>query len=72
MLLYQWTLNIFLLSFVDTSFMYIIACLCMLKIYQTRHPDISAKAHTSYLLMACVIFIAVIGVVRIFVTYKSI
>lgn len=47
----------------DTSFMYIIACLCMLKIYQTRHPDISAKAHTSYLLMACVIFIAVIGVI---------
>ncbi|XP_048773289.1 SID1 transmembrane family member 1-like [Ostrea edulis] len=47
----------------DTSFMYIIACLCMLKIYQTRHPDISAKAHTSYLLMAFVIFIAVIGVI---------
>nr|XP_022322232.1 SID1 transmembrane family member 1-like [Crassostrea virginica] len=47
----------------DTSFMYIIACLCMLKIYQTRHPDISAKAHTSYLLMACVIFIAVVGVI---------
>ncbi|XP_062571062.1 SID1 transmembrane family member 2-like [Saccostrea cucullata] len=47
----------------DTSFMYIIACLCMLKIYQTRHPDVSAKAHTSYLLMAFVIFIAVIGVI---------
>ncbi|KAK3082788.1 hypothetical protein FSP39_005310 [Pinctada imbricata] len=47
----------------DTSFMYIIACLCMLKIYQTRHPDISAKAHTSYLIMALVIFIAVIGVI---------
>ncbi|KAJ8316317.1 hypothetical protein KUTeg_006331 [Tegillarca granosa] len=47
----------------DTSYMYIIACLCMLRIYQNRHPDISAKAHTSYLLMALVIFIAVIGVV---------
>lgn len=48
----------------DTSYMYIIACLCMLRIYQNRHPDISAKAHTSYLLMALVIFIAVIGVVH--------
>ncbi|KAK6174037.1 hypothetical protein SNE40_017386 [Patella caerulea] len=46
----------------DTSFMYIIACLNMLKIYQTRHPDINAKAHTTYLSMAFVIFIAVIGV----------
>ncbi|KAK3598616.1 hypothetical protein CHS0354_019874 [Potamilus streckersoni] len=46
----------------DTSFMYIMGCLCVLKIYQNRHPDISAKAHTSYLLMAVVIFIAVIGV----------
>lgn len=47
----------------DTSFMYIIACLCVLRIYQSRHPDISAKAHTSYLVMAFVIFIAVVGVV---------
>ncbi|OWF47673.1 SID1 transmembrane family member 1-like [Mizuhopecten yessoensis] len=47
----------------DTSFMYIIACLCMLRVYQSRHPDISAKAHTSYLVMAFVIFIAVVGVV---------
>ena len=43
--------------------MYIIACLCMLKIYQSRHPDVSAKAHTSYIFMAFVILIAVIGVV---------
>ncbi|XP_060073124.1 SID1 transmembrane family member 1-like [Ylistrum balloti] len=47
----------------DTSFMYIIACLCMLRVYQNRHPDISAKAHTSYLVMAFIIFIAVVGVV---------
>lgn len=46
----------------DTSFMYIIACLCMLKIYQSRHPDVSAKAHTSYIFIAFVILIAVIGV----------
>ncbi|GAB1603172.1 SID1 transmembrane family member 1 isoform X2 [Argonauta hians] len=47
----------------DTSFMYIIACLCMLRLYQTRHPDINAKAHTAYLYMAFIIFLAVIGVV---------
>jgi len=35
----------------------------MLKIYQSRHPDVSAKAHTSYIFMAFVILIAVIGVV---------
>ncbi|CAG5122904.1 unnamed protein product [Candidula unifasciata] len=47
----------------DTSFMYIIACLCMLKIYQSRHPDINAKAHVSYFTMALIIFFAVLGVV---------
>ncbi|XP_064595642.1 SID1 transmembrane family member 1-like isoform X2 [Liolophura sinensis] len=47
----------------DTSFMYVIACLDMLKIYQIRHPDINAKAHAAYLAMALIIFIAVIGVV---------
>ncbi|KAH9507595.1 SID1 transmembrane member 1 [Bulinus truncatus] len=35
----------------------------MLKIYQSRHPDINAKAHTAYFSMAVIIFIAVIGVV---------
>ncbi|XP_023929961.1 SID1 transmembrane family member 1-like [Lingula anatina] len=47
----------------DTSFMYVIAVLCMLKIYQSRHPDISATAYSSYFCLAFVIFIAVIGVV---------
>ncbi|XP_025101471.1 SID1 transmembrane family member 1-like isoform X2 [Pomacea canaliculata] len=47
----------------DTSFMYIIACLCMLKIYETRHPDVQAKAYKSYFSMALLIFIAVLGVV---------
>ncbi|GFO22380.1 sid1 transmembrane family member 1 [Plakobranchus ocellatus] len=47
----------------DTSFMYIIACLIMLKIYQCRHPDINAKAHIAFFSMALIIFIAVIGVV---------
>ncbi|KAK7479048.1 hypothetical protein BaRGS_00029718, partial [Batillaria attramentaria] len=47
----------------DTSFMYIIACLCMLKIYETRHPDVQAKAYKSYFSMAMIIFIAVLGVI---------
>ncbi|KAM7399661.1 hypothetical protein PAMP_018910 [Pampus punctatissimus] len=29
----------------DTSFMYMIAGLCMLKLYQKRHPDINAMIH---------------------------
>ncbi|RUS72696.1 hypothetical protein EGW08_019552 [Elysia chlorotica] len=47
----------------DTSFMYIIACLMMLKIYQCRHPDINAKAHVAFFSMALIIFIAVLGVI---------
>jgi hypothetical protein len=47
----------------DTSFMYMIAWLCMLKIYQIRHPDINASAHSAYFALSLVIFVAVIGVV---------
>ncbi|KFP05499.1 SID1 transmembrane family member 2, partial [Calypte anna] len=31
----------------DTSFMYMIAGLCMLKLYQKRHPDINASAYSA-------------------------
>ncbi|XP_068127008.1 SID1 transmembrane family member 1 isoform X2 [Hyperolius riggenbachi] len=47
----------------DTSFMYMIAGLCMLKLYQTRHPDINASAYAAYASFALVIFLAVMGVV---------
>ncbi|KAM4700146.1 SID1 transmembrane family member 1 isoform 2-T2 [Discoglossus pictus] len=47
----------------DTSFMYMIAGLCMLKLYQTRHPDINASAYSAYASFALVIFLAVLGVV---------
>lgn len=47
----------------DTSFMYLIASLCMLKIYQTRHPDINASAHVSFMAFAVIIFVGVVGVV---------
>uniref|UniRef100_A0A7N8WT96 SID1 transmembrane family, member 2 n=1 Tax=Mastacembelus armatus TaxID=205130 RepID=A0A7N8WT96_9TELE len=47
----------------DTSFMYMIAGLCMLKLYQKRHPDINASAYTAYACLAVVIFFSVLGVV---------
>ncbi|XP_076974477.1 SID1 transmembrane family member 1 isoform X2 [Tamandua tetradactyla] len=47
----------------DTSFMYMIAGLCMLKLYQTRHPDINASAYAAYASFALVITLAVLGVV---------
>nr|XP_060463728.1 SID1 transmembrane family member 2 [Panthera onca] len=48
----------------DTSFMYMIAGLCMLKLYQKRHPDINASAYSAYACLAIVIFFSVLGVVR--------
>ncbi|XP_046515866.1 SID1 transmembrane family member 1 isoform X1 [Equus quagga] len=47
----------------DTSFMYMIAGLCMLKLYQTRHPDINASAYAAYASFAGVITVTVLGVV---------
>ncbi|KAM5336165.1 SID1 transmembrane family member 1 isoform 2-T2 [Glossophaga mutica] len=47
----------------DTSFMYMIAGLCMLKLYQTRHPDINASAYAAYASFAFVITLTVLGVV---------
>ena len=46
----------------DTAFMYTIAILILLKIYQTRHPDINANAYTAFGVLAFIIFIGVIGV----------
>ena len=54
---------------VDTAFMYMIGCLCMLKIYQTRHPDVNAHAHTAYCFIAFIVFMGVMGVVRTFLLY---
>lgn len=56
--------TVFLFFFADTSFMYMIAGLCMLKLYQKRHPDINASAYTAYACLAAVIFFSVLGVVR--------
>lgn len=43
--------------------MYMIAGLCMLKLYQKRHPDINASAYSAYACLAVVIFFSVVGVV---------
>lgn len=42
--------------------MYIIAVLCMVKLYQIRHPDIHAKAPVTFGVLALMIFLALIGV----------
>jgi len=49
---------------VDTAFMYMIGCLIMIKLYQTRHPDVNAHAHTTYCFTALIVFMGVMGVVR--------
>lgn len=55
-------LPILVMFFVDTTFMYVISMLCMLKIYQSRHPDINAEAHAAFAVLAFVVLIGVISV----------
>ena len=43
--------------------MYIIACLIMVQLYSTRHPDLAAKPHVVYGIFAAIILVAVSGVV---------
>lgn len=42
--------------------MYVISVLSMLKIYQTRHPDINASASAAYAALAAAVLLGVIGV----------
>ena len=44
--------------------MYTISILILLKIYQTRHPDINANAYSAFGVLAFIIFIGVIGVLH--------
>ncbi|XP_062499505.1 SID1 transmembrane family member 1-like [Corticium candelabrum] len=46
----------------DTSFMYIIAGMCMLRLYQSRHPDIETSAYRAFFAFGVVILIALFGV----------
>ncbi|XP_041986679.1 SID1 transmembrane family member 1-like isoform X2 [Aricia agestis] len=46
----------------DTAFMYVLAVLIMVKIYQTRHPDVNARAHATFAVLAVLIALVVWGV----------
>ncbi|XP_060532623.1 SID1 transmembrane family member 1-like isoform X2 [Cylas formicarius] len=45
----------------DTSFMYVMAVLCMIKLYQNRHPDINANAYATFGVLAVAILLGMIG-----------
>ncbi|KAI8422127.1 hypothetical protein MSG28_006046 [Choristoneura fumiferana] len=52
-----------LTSFVaDVAFMYVLAVLSMVKIYQARHPDVNARAHATFGVLALLIALVVWGV----------
>ncbi|XP_044754541.1 SID1 transmembrane family member 1-like isoform X2 [Coccinella septempunctata] len=46
----------------DTSFMYVMAVLCMIKLYQNRHPDLNASAYGTFSVLGFGIFLATIGI----------
>lgn len=47
---------------IDSSFMYVMAVLCMVKIYQNRHPDINATAYATFGVLAAAICLGMIGI----------
>lgn len=53
-------IKIFLFS--DSSFMYVMAVLCMVKLYQNRHPDINATAYSTFGVLALAILLGMIGI----------
>jgi hypothetical protein len=50
----------------DTSFMYVIGVINIIKLYQCRHPDINPSSQKVFLFLACCILLNVVGVVSIF------
>ncbi|KAK9887856.1 hypothetical protein WA026_000164 [Henosepilachna vigintioctopunctata] len=48
----------------DTSFMYIMAALCSVKLYQNRHADINATAYATFTVLGLIIFVAMIGILH--------
>ncbi|CAG4986188.1 unnamed protein product [Colias eurytheme] len=46
----------------DSSFMYVIAVLCIVKLYQSRHPDVNASAHATFMLLALLMAIGFLGI----------
>lgn len=51
--------------FLDTSFMYVTAVLCMIKIYHTRHPDVNASAYSTFGVLAIAILLGNFPIVRL-------
>lgn len=47
----------------DSSFMYVIAVLCIVKLYQSRHSDVNASAHATFMLLAFLMAIGVFGII---------
>ncbi|OQV20007.1 SID1 transmembrane family member 1 [Hypsibius exemplaris] len=47
----------------DTSFMYLITGLTLLKLYHSRHPDILPRSYVAYLVFAAFILVALVGVI---------
>uniref|UniRef100_A0A6A7G3U4 SID1 transmembrane family member 1-like n=2 Tax=Hirondellea gigas TaxID=1518452 RepID=A0A6A7G3U4_9CRUS len=45
----------------DTAFMYVIAVLLMLQLYQNRHTDVSASADTVFIALSVTVLLGVIG-----------
>ncbi|KAK9876017.1 hypothetical protein WA026_011133 [Henosepilachna vigintioctopunctata] len=48
----------------DSSFMYVMAVLCMVKLYQNRHPDINATAYSTFGVLALAILLGMIGILN--------
>lgn len=46
----------------DSSFMYVIAVLVMIKLYQNRHSDIIPSAHSTFMLLALIMTIGLTGI----------
>lgn len=44
--------------------MYVMAVLCMIKLYQNRHPDINATAYATFTVLGLAIFLAMIGILN--------
>ena len=45
----------------DTTFMFIISLLSILKLYQNRHPDVSVSASTAFILLGMLIVLTALG-----------
>ena len=45
----------------DTTFMFIISLLSILKLYQNRHPDISVSASTAFIMLGMLIILTALG-----------